>query len=721
MSPLRKVISPLNPPTQAVDKYLKYLLLSRVDSILEPLKLLFLIILFFVNISGHAQKTLYVSPDGNDSNTGTLDQPFKTIQKAIDAVVVSEAKAVLLKEGVYQLEEPLQLLPAHSSDDGLKISNYSKDKVVINGGREITGWRKNQNGWWETDIPEVKEGKWKFRQLYVNNNLRQRARKPNHGFLRVKGMPEGTPATVGYHTDCQTFEFAKGDISGEWKNLNDVEVIVYHFWTDSHLPILSVDTNTNIVTFKHKAGKVFTDDFSENGARYIIENVFEELDAPGEWYLDRKTGKCFYYPFPNEDIRQTKIFAPVSEQLIHFAGDALNQQLIKNIHFENLYFCYTNWELPEGNSNDHQGSASVPAAISLNGTQNCSFTQCRFTNLGTWAFELNEGCRDNFFSRNEIGYIAAGGFRINGGRYNEHPFLRTANNSISYNHIHNYGEGYPSAVGILLQHTEGNRVSHNLIHHGYYTGISIGWSWGYQRSISRDNIIEFNHIHHIGQGLLSDMGAIYTLGVSPGTIIRNNLIHEVDANHYGGWGIYNDEGSTHILVENNVVYNTKFAAFNIHFAKEITVRNNIFALGRLQQLNRTRMEPHKSLYFEQNIVYWREGILHDGEWNDEPYKFYYHPNNKSGRETNSTFDMDYNLYFNPENPLEEVKFGEGKKWEEWHEMGKDQHSLYTDPMFVDAENFDFRLKNESPAFKLGFNQIDIQKVGLENVKVGPQL
>jgi hypothetical protein len=686
---------------------------------MKKAKLLYIVM--FIYFSGFSQN-LYVSPEGNDSFPGTLNQPFKTIQKALDVAVESKVKAILLKEGVYQLEKPLKLLPANSSDDSLKIMNYANDKVVISGGREITGWKQNKNGWWETEIPEVKEGKWKFRQLYVNNQLRQRARKPNQGFLRVKGMPEGTPSTVGYHTDCKTFEFSEGDISEKWKNLNDVEVIVYHFWTDSHLPILSVNPDNNIVTFKHKAGKVFTDDFSENGARYIVENVFEELDAPGEWYLDRKTGKCYYSPYPEEDIRQTKVFAPVTEQLIHYAGDALNQKLIKNVHFENLEFCYTNWELPEGNSNDRQGSASVPAAITIEGAQNCSFTHCRFQNLGTWAFELNEGCQDNSFSRNEIGHIAAGGFRVNGGKYDEHSFLRTANNHIYQNHIHHYGEVYPSAVGILLQHTEGNRISQNLIHHGYYTGISIGWEWGYQRSTSRDNIIEFNHIHHIGQGLLSDMGAIYTLGVSPGTIIRNNLIHDVDANHYGGWGIYHDEGSTHILVENNVVYNTKFAAFNIHFAKEITVRNNIFALGRLQQLNRTRREPHKSVFFEQNIIYWREGVLHDGNWTEEPYLFYFHPKNDKGtHEVSESFDMDYNLYYNPDMSLDEINFGNGKTWEEWQEMGKDQHSIYADPLFVDVENFDFRLKNGSPAFKLGFKPIDMRQAGLANIKVGPQI
>jgi hypothetical protein len=204
------------------------------------------------------------------------------------------------------------------------------------------------------------------------------------------------------------------------------------------------------------------------------------------------------------------------------------------------------------------------------------------------------------------------------------------------------------------------------------------------------------------------MGAIYTLGVSPGTVIRNNLIHDVESHNYGGWGIYNDEGSTHLLVENNIVYNTKFAAYNIHYAKEITVRNNIFALGRLQQINRTRVEPHQSVYFENNIVYWKEGVLLDGTWEDKPYDFYFEP--KSTRKATSTFDADYNLYFNPLLPRDSVVLGEAK-WEDWQKRGKDRNSLYADPMFTDVDHFNFKLHKNSPAFKLGFKPINIDEVG----------
>jgi hypothetical protein len=533
-------------------------------------------------------------------------------------------------------------------------------------------------------------------------------------------MPDGTPGTTGWNSRSGRFEFTEGDIKPEWKNLGDVEVVVYHFWIDSHFPIQSIDETKNLVTFTRQTYAALSDDFSENGARYIVENVFEELDAPGEWYLDRKTGKCYYYPFPEEEIGKAQIFAPVAEQLIRFEGDPINQKTVKNISFQNVEFCYTNWELPANETNRGQGSSGVAAAVLLKGAQNCTFDHCGFANLGTWAVKLAEGCSGNTFSNNEIGHVAAGGFHVSGGTYNEHPFLRTSNNRITDNHIHHYGEVYPSAVGVLLRHTQGNLVSHNLIDHGYYTGISAGWVWGYGQSISRDNIIEFNHIHDIGQGMLSDMGGIYTLGVSPGTIIRNNLIHDVDANTYGGWGIYMDEGSTHILIENNVVYNTKFGPFNIHYSKEVTVRNNIFALGRLQQLYRENWnEPHKSVYFEQNIIYWKKGVLLERNWQDKPYQFYFQANSKNNwREVTETFDMDYNLWFNPDKKLEEVDFNK-KTWKEWNAMGKDVHSLYADPLFVDAEHFDFRLKENSPAFKLGFKNIDISTVGPRG-KTGPE-
>jgi hypothetical protein len=689
----------------------------------------FLIILFFLLLQIAfvlaQETTIYVTPKGDDSFDGlTPGNSIKSLNRAFEIVassnrtnLLSNNFKVMVADGVYPMSTPIILKSgSFPQKTMITVEGTGPGKALLTGAKSITGWKKYKKNIWMAFIPEAKNGNWKFSQLFVNGESRTLARFPNDGYYRVTGFPDGGEES-DYHAGSKRFQFRPGDINPRWSNLDDVHVIVYHFWTDTHLQIQTIDTKTNIVTFKYGASKRFTDDFSGEGAKYIVENVFEGLDNPGEWYLNYQSGVLYYIPLQGEDLSKADVAAPVLPYFIKLEGNPLTGDFVENIHFKNIAFNYTDFNLPEGDANDTQASVTIPAAITLSGAKNCSFVDCDFSKLGTYAFEINAGCSELEFSYNKCLHNAAGGFKINGGTENDHPLLRTRNITISDNEIGYYGEKYPSAVGVLLMHAEGNYIGHNLIHHGGYTGISVGWNWGYERSISRDNIIEYNHIHHIGQGVLSDMGGIYTLGVSPGTVLRNNLIHDVEANKYGGWGIYNDEGSTHILVENNIVYNTKYAAYDIHYARELTVRNNIFALGRLEELNRTKGEPHISVYFENNIVYWN--TIKDpfsADWKDQTYRFHVNPWSKEQPEKSSTFESDYNLYFNPTLPIDSVQWN-GNSWNDWRKRGKDVHSLYADPLFMDAEHFNFQLKPESPAFQLGFKQIDMSTVGpRKNVK-----
>jgi hypothetical protein len=238
---------------------------------------------------------------------------------------------------------------------------------------------------------------------------------------------------------------------------------------------------------------------------------------------------------------------------------------------------------------------------------------------------------------------------------------------------------------VWIGQSGGNTVAHNHIHDLYYSAISVGWTWDYGLSLAGGNRIEYNHLHDIGKGMMSDMGGIYTLGAQPGTILRNNLIHDIACFEYGGWGIYMDQGSSNILIENNIVYNTRSGSFNQNFGRENIVRNNVFALARDFQMTRNRTEQHLSFSIENNIVYFDQGRLLGNNWS-------------------GGVRMNRNLYW-------DARGGgirpAGKSWEEWKQSGQDTDSFVADPLFVNPDNYDFTLRPESPAKKLGFKPIDL--------------
>ena len=650
------------------------------------------------------EEVLYVSRQGNDAWSGRLpepnaaktDGPFATLERARNAIrsmrartALRTAVSVYLRGGVYALSTPFILLPQDSGTPEAPVTyaSYRGEKVILSGGRRITGWQKKlaavsgHDGLteiWTAPVPGVKEGEWYFHQLFVNGERRQRARAPNTGFYHADGqfLP-GDP--------CR-FKFHPGDIHPAWAEQGEVEVVGLEKWAEFRLPITAVDAAVDTATLA-AARQEFGDD---KDARYWVENAADALDAAGEWCLDRRTGTLSYLATRGEDVSRAEIFASFLPQLIRLEGNEESNEPVHDIILRGFTLAHTDWQLPAKGYADMQAAYDIPAALELRCARNCRIERCTFAHLGQYALEIHHGSQDDKVLESEMTDLGAGGVKIGDPEIPKDTAQTASGIVVSENYIHNIGIVYPAAVGVWIGQSSGNTVAHNEIADTYYTAVSLGWTWGYGPTAAHDNHIEFNDLHNLGRGLLSDMGCIYSLGVQPGTVERNNLCHDVTRYDYGGWGIYTDEGSSQILIENNVVYRTQDGGFHQHYGRENIVRNNIFALGEQAQIRRTREETHRSFTFEHNIVYWEKGKLLDGAW------------------SNGQFLFDHNLYWQAGG--QPIEFGKDPMVE-WRERGQDTNSLLADPLFRDPAHGDFTLKPGSPAAKIGFQPIDIRRIG----------
>lgn len=556
--------------------------------------------------------------------------------------------------------------------------------AVISGGRLLNGWKNSvtRPGLWETalsDAGATNVNAWVPRALFVNGQRRQRARTPNSGFFHIQGAsPQGKPGQ---------FVFKAGDLKKLWADAGDVEIVANIAWTDLRMPLRSVDEAAHTATL---AGEPIAS-IKEENAQYYVENAPDALDVAGEWRFDGKSG-LQYWPLPGENIQSVEVIAPVLEQLLIVRGNPQSRKAAEGIAFQGITFAHTNYRLPEKGFADPQAAVGVHGDLLFEFARDCELQNCALAHLSGYGLETGRGAQHIRIRDCELTDLGAGGIRIGETAQRAEPFDTNHSNEISDCHLHGLGRIFAPGVGILILQSGTNLVAHNEINDLYYTAISVGWNWGYQETPCRANRIEFNHLHHIGQGVLSDMGGIYTLGIQRGTVLYNNLIHDIDAYTYGGWGLYTDEGSTEIRLENNIVYRCKSAGFHQHYGRDNVVRNNIFAFNKEHQLMRTREEAHTSFYFERNIVVFDSGDLLGSNWGNNHYM------------------LDHNVYWDTRPDRRGKMFG-GQSLEEWRKRNHDPESVVADPQLMEAKKDDFRLKPESIAFKLGFNPIDMSTVG----------
>lgn len=648
----------------------------------------------------------YVAPNGNDEWSGTQltatasDGPFATITRARDAIrelkkqqggKLQQPVTVYLRGGTYFLKETLTLTDedSGSAEAPITYTAYQNEKPIISGGQPLSGWKSlslRGKQYWVVDLPE---DDWFFRQMWVNGDLRRRSRYPNKGYLPVEAVPDTTQNTP-WHEGQNSFVFRQGDLK-DWETIDQAEVVVMSRWTESRLPVKKIDTNDRLITFdKNSVMKIDPGNSSSPGAGiYYIENVLEILDTPGEWFLNRDEGRLYYLPIPGEDINTLEAIAPILPVLVELIADPQQDKNIAYLSFEKITFAHAQWysdrKLAGIDTNDDisgfgQSAIGVPGTIRAIGVRYCTWRNCTVAHTGNYGIEFYGTCFFNQVIGCVIFDLGAGGIKIAAG----------SNNKIVGSHIYNGGLLFPSAAAIWVGNAANNQIARNYIHDFYASAISVGWTWGYGNSLAKNNIIELNHIHHIGLRsdgdgpILNDKGAIYTLGIQPGTIIRSNLIYDIDAYNYGGWGIYLDEGSSQILVEGNLVHRTRDGGFHQNAGKDNIIRNNVFAFGKVAQIRRSSNENHLSFTFERNIVYWGEGKLLEGKWDNMKYSF------------------DRNIYWH---------VGGGKitfnnlPLSQWQKLGMDKNSLIANPLFVAPQTGNFQLQSRSPALKLGFNPL----------------
>jgi len=684
---------------------------------------------------------LYVSPVGNDQWSGTLPEPNATgtdgplasiigardrIRRLINPIKYASPQApretyagpitVFLRGGRYVLTEPIEFTP----EDSLPVSYvaYPGETPILDGGTQITNWEigtVNGKECWVAELPEVAAGGWSFRQLFVNGARRPRPRLPKEGFFLMEDVP-GLSLPAGWEKRQQNAFIAREGDFALWKNITDVEVVALHWWIEERLPVLSYDPGTRLVQLSRYSHSPLVDDRQTHYARYYVDNVFEALTEPGEWYLDRSAGKLYYLPLPGEAPDNSAVFAPRLLQLMQIKGDPDTNNLVGFLQFKGLVFEHADWRQPgeEGadesvgcrapSSRTHRGNrgaapqaaCDIPGIIRLEGARHCLFEGCSIQHGGWFGIEIADGCEGVAIVGCLLSDLGAGGVKINGADATGPRSRRTGNNQITDNVIQSCGRVFHSACGVLAAHSSGNLIAHNHIHDLYYTGISCGWVWGYGESVSHNNRIEKNHIHNIGQGMLSDMGGVYLLGVQPGTIVRGNLIHDVKKLNYGGWCLYTDEGSSHIILEENVCYNTNGEIFHQHYGRENIVRNNIFLFGEDAIVVYSRVEPHLGFTFERNILVSNGAPIF--------LRNYAEGERRIISDLNLFWDVTGQTFLN-DNGQEKLSL------QEWQSLGHDRHSLIADPQLRDVEKRDFTLDENSPAFALGFKPIDMADVG----------
>ena len=458
----------------------------------------------------------YVSPDGNDSWTGThaaplegrKDGPFASLQRARDAVrsAIRDAKersgsarevdgsdteiVVQIRGGTYTVDKTVLFGPKDSGSDEISIvyEAYPGETPVLSGGREIGSWRKLNESEsppsgmskaaaeqvWMTDISTGFGDFEYFRTLYGDNGLLPRARsdgfvplKSNDGDTdpllqdgRVIRLPLDTWAAIGKH-----------------ENIEDIElrIVPKYPWFFDILPLESADESAGTARTKWPAS------YPMEPVQFLlksgepsawIENSFAALTGPGEWVLDGKNKRLYLWPVdgrPGSDIR-----APGLCELLRIQGNEEPERIVSHLTFRGLTFTHGDRYVPDDGRRYAYAMREVSnALVRISGASRCTIESCRFAHSGDTGLRLDAYCTYIRVLGNSFEHLGGVGLMLCGHRELTKPDVNKFN-EIADNDIHDCGEIQWSATGLFVQQSGENHIHHNSIHDQPHNGIMLG-------------------------------------------------------------------------------------------------------------------------------------------------------------------------------------------------------------------------------------------------------
>jgi hypothetical protein len=563
----------------------------------------------------HAPATgssIYVSPSGDDANPGTRDQPVRSLARARDLVramtqTMSTDVFVWVGGGTYRLTEPLVLSEADSGTGGHDViyASMSSERPVISGGGAVTGWKQVDaaKNLWSAPAPASLAN---TRQLYVNGVRAYRTR----GRLPVKL----TETATGYT--------ASSDVMASWRNVSDIEFVYtggnaiwsersegLGAWTEPRCPVAKIEGTTITmaqpgwdnstkrvmlppsIPFRRPANLVGPSSVGREPAS--VENAYELLGTPGQWYFDRSAATIYYVPRPGEDLATADVEAPALETLV--SGDGTDGHPVHNVVFKGLQFSYATWLFPSSPEGFPEIQANYLVTgptgyatqglcdLATNGAcpfgawtrshgnvtfsfdNHVRFLGDAFVHLGGAGLELGTGTQSDSVEGCVFTDISANGIELGGVDLPEASDTQvTRDNRIVNNHIYNVAAEFHGGIGIDVGYTQRTLIQHNQIDHQPYSGISMGWG-GWLDKIRRAGVannscdaVVANNLIFDHMLLLADGGGIYTQGLTgpslaEGEKLTGNVIHD----QYGsGHGIYTDNGCNNVTARSNVIFHT---------------------------------------------------------------------------------------------------------------------------------------------------------------------